>query len=351
MDLVLHAGLSKTGSTTIQTHILPGLPGYLGKVAAPDPSRENTYETKELKKLSTQHHFLAHDTVQKRTKAWANHVYQLTQDSKSSIKQIMISEEKLCHWPLSKRMEYVRKPYSKVGPFLNRAKYWQRKHPIPLAIYIDKYLKPAWSHHGKIKLCIVLRNQSEWLASQYAQLSTSIWSASQENFEQQIDNIVRYRDQYINWYQTVMNLSNVVGKDNLCVLLYENIGKVDFWQEFGMFMVGDSFLTEVIIKNSQQGPKENVRSSNKLGRWKIRNFSSKKLAEEMLFQNSKILRKGVRPLFKKEIATKLDSYKNKRREQEIILTSEIKNKIKSYCLDSNDKLSLFLGRDLKSLGY
>jgi len=158
MDLVLHVGLPKTGTTTIQRHLLAGTPGYLGKDRTNRSLCKKPSDLRELVELATKHRFLSSGEVKQRTQNWVERVLRLAEEQRELPPRITLSEELLTMWRLrgigDETARPIHWPSARTGGTLTR------QRPLPVAEYISEYLQPAWASFGRISVVITLRNQT-----------------------------------------------------------------------------------------------------------------------------------------------------------------------------------------------
>jgi len=341
-DLIMHVGLHKTGTTTIQQQVLAGLPNFLGKERYHDPPQtlSGTHEEdKMLHSVVKDFLWLSSKELQRRTDEWVSHVQKLA--SRNIPEQpLLISNEIFTEW----RGDTV-EPWL-YSPTPNKKR--KRKKPMPLARFLGDYLIPAWGD-GQVKVVITLRNQPEWLASLYAQQSDKIRYASQKDFEQQVANLISAEDPFLDWDSMVEEICSAVGRENVCVLLHEDMHQPAFWEDLISFMEIEDSACRPEINNTRL----NVRKSSS-NQWELMRPATptqrrlKYKWPKFLFPLTRsIVLSGLR---KFEPVMRQFIFAN-RRGDSIELNEEIVEKIRNYVKPFNARLSQRLNRDLTDLGY
>lgn len=338
MDLILHIGLGKTGTTTIQEEALADYPNYLGRSI----NKENIFGNnacEELYRLLKK--FRKGEQVKESCSNWVGNIKSFKDEKKITANNIIISYEYLSSNYLNKITNF---------PYLDRL--YKPEGVLPVASFIN-YLSTHWDI-GKVRVLLTLRNQPDWMASKYAQHSNRILNASQKDFEQRISKLIDSGDTtFMNFYRWYSDLQKVVGKEHMCVLLMENMDKEIYWRELADFMELENFpyekfLTNRVIKNKRRSD-TNV--------WKLQPFNNalkRKIKKSWSVDRAIGYRKtalNVAGKFDKLFLPYFISIAEHQREDEIYLTDELKERIQSYTAASNEQLSDIVGQDLKKFGY
>lgn len=192
--------------------------------------------------------------------------------------------------------------------------------PAPIVSLLDDHVREAWTP-GRVKVLIVLRNQVDWLASLYSQLSNRIVDASQRDFEFQVERIVAAGDPYLDWSAWVADLRQALGDDNVCVLLMEEIRSAGFWSRLAGFTGLDDVPVEALASGDLAGL--NVRATG--DGW------------------------GIRRLTYRAVLARLRGLRGRGRT--FRLTGPLRDRIRDHVAPCNARLAGQLGRDLGSFGY
>lgn len=332
MEIIFHIGLPKTGTTTIQEHLLSGRKGYLGK----DRSRKSLlsiHQIQNFTKTAKESAVSSPEDVHRNTEAFLENVLSQS-NSIQELEKLILSDEALFGWPAVKKSS------------INR--------PMPFIYYIQNYLKPIWSTYGDIRVVVTLRNQSDFIASRYAQGSRKRRNASQKDFESHVSRILCSDDPSIKWDILVEDLVEALGDDHVTVLLFEDITSESFWEKLlDAFSVND--LGSNYFFNNKK-PHENKRAS-KENVWRLE--ASGALRPSAVVQSSwpsmlpgkqlatNFSRSFLNPYLEPFLCRLFDN----QRDEEIYLSSEIRARIREHYSESNQRLGKKLNRDLKEIGY
>ncbi|MGM0704245.1 MAG: sulfotransferase domain-containing protein [Pseudomonadota bacterium] len=350
MNLILHIGLPKTGTTTIQHNFLKGEPGYIGKVGKFDE-----FISKESTHFFNFHRFMNCEDVKNKTREWVERVLFEKNDMENleSLGAIKVSQEAWSRWP-SKNSNFYKYP---IGA--REAKYKSRSRPAPIAEFIKKYLVPEWKYaagpESKVKIVVTLRNQVEWLASGYSQRSGSRFNASQSDFEKQINSLIEAGDPFLDWDKMLEELEVAVGSENVTALLFEDMGNISFWEYFGRSMEVSS-IPACSLADLSISSRKNVRKVSEKT-WPIRPLNSRVLWSSILemlpeaFPGRRYIVGGTRKILNPLVGPLFCKVFDARREKYIIVTDDVSSYIRKYCFKSNQRLAQRLNRDLSTLGY
>lgn len=341
-DIILHIGLSKAASTTLQTRVFPALHNYYGKSAA----------SKLRRIISTDPTLARRETVNQ----LINWVEKLSIGEKSAEEvgreTILLSDEHLAS-------------FAPGGVFAKdlfvssrKLENFRKNDLLPIAGFLNE-LKSFWPS-GRVRVLLILRNQADWLASRYAQSASRFLSASQVDFEASISRILELnRTNYcLNWYQLVVELQHVLGAENVEVLVLEEIFTETFWSRLDKFLSGNKKEDEI-----QYGPNL-VRSNNRRldeQCWALRDIVSTSNLLSCYVNRSnfnKPTRQGLASILsllaqvEKSLGDLPLSFLRGRREREISLSPGMRKTILEHVSISNERLGKeVLSKDLKSLGY
>lgn len=355
MDLIIHIGLPKTGSTFLQQHLFAGRTGYLGR------SKENDQLIDKKTLLSFSEKMCLHRFISPREgKKIAQDFVQILTTSKEikNCDHLLWSEEILSSWFLhapksgvnqDERHEVGRRP---VG--LNRETGQIRQRPHPFADFLRDYLVPEFEPHGKVRIVLILRNQPDWLASLYAQKSKYIRNASQKNFEKQVEHLLIRKDPSIDWSALVEDFEDAVGRNQINILLYEEMGALQFWEQ-----VERSFHLNELPKQQLTGgraPRENVKKTHE-NTWGISPRSlllpSKIIARHwpIKMPGKSFVLGGVKKIVDRPFEAFHNGLFERRRTGAIQMSHSLRSRIRDHCKYSNTQLARRLDRDIERLGY
>jgi hypothetical protein len=100
----------------------------------------------------------------------------------------------------------------------------------PIIPFLKQFDETIWNH-GEIKILIIIRNQADRLASAYARKSIANSNASQVDFERSYKSNLKNYFENMNYSKCIEELHENFGKEKICVLLMEDISKIEFWQK------------------------------------------------------------------------------------------------------------------------
>ncbi|MBN2735009.1 MAG: hypothetical protein JXQ82_09165 [Methanomicrobiaceae archaeon] len=326
--LIIHIGLSRTGTTSLQRRFFSQFSNTL-----------TPYSTEEWKET------LMDEMV---------HVFQDCDFSvwnETEGKKVVDNLKAACCKTSGKPFLISQNAFSR--PFFFRKKglsaFSQKDMGyFPVSLHLEMMLK-ACPWISKIKVLVTLRNQPEWLGSLYAKDSTTIKGASKEDFEQKVrllmsDDSVN-KGGCFNWGKLVHDLERIAGKDNIYVVLLEEMNSDAYWKTIAEW---SELPFESEDYSSTVRNRENSRSiSNQ--EWSIskRDFFWPELVNiiqkhEKLYE---VVKKSYNSLKHPFVSP---------RPEEFTLSDELASEIRSYCNPFNRELAEYLERDfteLEELGY
>jgi hypothetical protein len=326
-NIIFHIGFSKCASKTIQNEVFATDAMYLGsKVGLPYSKNF----AKQFQRIAPVGYQFYGSIGQARN--WTKQILKLHDNNTKEESRFIVSSEFLSHR--------------------------NRLNPRPIIPFLKKFQDEVW-YYGKVKVVIVMRNQADKIASAYAQNSDVNRKASQLGFEKHVKEYLRYNKYILNYAVWVEELYENFGKENVCVLLMEEINKEDFWLELKSFCQLDNFDVSVMLKDSKVLNKRSISKNY----WAIGDFNfdaylDRKINKPMdflwphfiigtvRFKVVKVLNDFLRKFY---VLIGLD--KVKRTDSEISMTETIKNEIMSAYKNSNVKLESLINKDLKELGY
>ena len=311
-DLIIHIGFPKCASTSLQKIVFNHERGYLGG--------HGQHYSRQFRSCTAvgPRQWSSFSQVRK----WAESV---KTEHGVDIKRFILSDEMLT----------------------NRNKFRNR----PIIYFLKKFSNEIWTE-GEVKVVLILRNYAERMASEYAQISDLNSEASQANFE---DQILKMRmPDYAKW---VLDLYEALGRNNVCVLLMEDIDQIKFWNQLYEFCEIEFSEPESMINNSRNTKRKGHNT------WIIQPFDPVRKGKTIAFHifdsawPHHILSEFrsasfdfVRYKFERFYLRKYASV-NEHREEEIHLDSDLRKMIQKRTSKSTEDLSSYLNRDMHALGY
>lgn len=351
-DLILHAGLPKTGTSTVQAHVLAGRPNFLGKEKYNRCLSGSSLEARHLLALTEAIQWEPESTVRTRAREWAARCGRLIQksfpDQSQQPEVVVLSEEKLVTWPFSP-LPGSRWP---ITTGWNPLPETVRSRPAPLIRLIREHGSALWPY-GRIRILLTLRNQADWLASHYSQLSARIRNASQQDFEERIERLTTNGDPFLDWSSWVDDLASSVGPDNLQTLLLEEMEEQHFWTRLSEFLNSKDLPIERLATGRT---KRNVRQHSEPGQWKLRKLRVKKALTqnwpiEKMPPGSKVALAALRRTEGFLARPILQATTDRKRDRRIRMDENLQELILERMRPANERLAERLGKDLHALGY
>lgn len=190
--LVLHLGLPKTGSTSLQTFVFPQYDNYLGQMGRKKPSKcpaselAKIYQRPASRRLSSMERWLEHSFQARRS--------------------VIISDESLSNW--------ARHSGALESPVAHRS----RPHPV---IDFLAEIKGIMGENGTLQVIVTFRNQPDLLASLYSQLWRKSRDLSQGDFDFRVGRIINSGDNALCHGTFYSELRATLGEANVLVNIFE----------------------------------------------------------------------------------------------------------------------------------
>jgi hypothetical protein len=204
----------------------------------------------------------------------------------------------------------------------------------------------AWSEDGKVHVMVTFRKQSNWLGSQYAQISNRRKTAGQPDFEAMMKSFIAdespHGRSFLDYHMLYSQLTDLFGKKRVLFLPVEEVGSALFWSRFKAW----SGLS-VPPQPEEISSKKNVRRTAK-GGWKTRprNPVSGSQAVVVADEYLGLLRA---PFKAKSVIKKIE--KRVFKTTEVTLTPEVEELIQNVYHASNRQLEECLNCNLADHDY
>lgn len=325
-DLIFHIGLPKCASTTLQNQVFRSEEGYLG-TATGLPLKENfAKQFQTISPIAPRLRGNMHGAHN-----WAQRVKRFTERNYPTVSRLILSSE-----------------------FLSAA---NSSEPRPIISFLKDFSREVWDE-GAVKVLLLLRNPADRLASTYAQRSSRIPNACQDDFERSIEATFSNNRDFFDIAAWVEELYSALGRENVCVLLTEQMANEIFWRSLVQFSELGTFTVEDGMKTTDMN-----RRATDYGTWKLADYDPWEVAKTQandivgllwpagrmlkLRHRSKIsLARGLKPFY----SVSLQRRQTKRQNQ-IQVTSDLRDQINHRCHSFHEHLGSLLRTDLSHLGY
>lgn len=329
-DLILHVGLGKCGSSTIQRDVFQHEDGYLGTAPRID-DRLNF-----AKRLQHCTPFAGRQTLSRSgLRKWVKHVLEMQAELWPDIDRLILSNEMLS---TSNRIS-----------------------DRPILRVLSELQDNLWP--GRVRVVLVLRNQATRLASSYAQGSAGNPKANQSDFERHVGRIMdKPRNRRLFDYSSyVEGLKKIVGGRDLCILLIEETHTREFWSTLAEFCELQQFDPDGMLNASKE--KKNKRSISGQ-RWKLSRYEPEQSAKRqvdhwlnllwsrrLMARSRHSVRKHTIELLTAKFSKSELKLNGEESDESISLTPVVRRLIEKRCGPFNKALGHQLGKNLADLGY
>jgi hypothetical protein len=325
--LVLHLGLPKTATTTIQGHFFPQAKGFLGKKMY--PLKNELHDEFAL----VHYLFSVGKEWSDALESWLQKLDFLENET------FIVSEEVLSSWPAPRAVGNSRYPVQLQGVY-----EVMRSGAHPITIFLSKVMDLLPDDVDLVTI-ITLRNQSDFLGS-FAAQSQSVGPGA-------VLSGVERKDPFLDYYTIVTDLERTVGPSHHLTLLFEDGVEYNCKSiaEFASLTAAEGDFDFSFDKT------ENIRRLADSS-WKV-NFVPRYSSGIVLFKYqllrrlprvAALLRTLVRFVFV-NIAAPIYRIFHFRSPQSITVSQDTRAVIRDHCELSNRRLAEHLNRDLVALGY
>jgi hypothetical protein len=339
-DLVLHIGLPKTATTTLQEHVFPALPRFIGAFAGDGPSAEDR---------------LLEDVWRPLEAAWLTGRADWPDEVRRTLARIdalrapsvILSCENLSHWPL---------PGTDHGsPFMDNWSRWRRVRPHPVVPLLAEVRDQA-GPDVRLRVILTLRNQADFMGSHYAQAQGRMSSPGQEDFEAKVAGLLVGPDPFLQFDALVEELQGVVGTDRCLLLIHEdgpiaNAGRIVAFLGLPTALVPESLPSEnrrQVAQRSWQGSAGVVEATRRGGLGRVRRAIARRRIPAPLRVASKGLLARVDDVLGRVVPAR------DRPGEVVTIPDELAERIRVTFAASNERLAQRIGRpwaELQRLGY
>ena len=340
MDLVLHLGMSKTGTTYLQEEVFPRLTWieYFDRPTSETlrGGKNQGLLARAFRRSPAIWDDIGDDLLEevlRRSKGNAGDTTVLVSDQ-SAGPQI---------WQLN--------------PYLGSRWEQERQDPFLLKAHLQQISKVAQSWgFGSLRILLIFRRQDTWIASKYAQRSDRFPNPSQSHFERYVDYLLNPEDGFysdgivLDYHKLLHQIRSAVGSSNVLMIPFELlkhdarmyleqiVGFVDHTAE-----PKNATTTLVrLLAQSSTTTKRNVRSA-RANMWALRRRRSQR---SILPQQVKGRLRHAERLWQRTVRSSAS-----KRRRYIELTREMSDRILDVYAESNRRLAREIDVDLSRYGY
>ncbi len=339
-SLTLHIGLPKTATTTLQTHVFPQVPGYLGKFFGHMPAGEAAQRLMAWRG--------PYAGWREQRPGWEASVGAwIASLDDVDVPMSLVSEEGFSSWP-------VPGGGGQVWPFLDNwcSRIGARPHPV---VKFIAAIRAASGGSLNVRVILTLRNQPDLMGSLYAQLQGAMRSPSQDDFEAKVARAVRTDDPFFDYATFVEELEQDHGDGDLLILLHEdglerNVSRIAEFLGLDLAVPHSSHSRENVKRHGPQSWKgewveKPVTKRGPLGR--IRRTADKAWPDAL-----RVLAGPLKRALKRLDAASEKLVKPQAREGVVVtMPDRLAREVREHYAGSNERLARRLGRDLQALGY
>jgi len=324
--LVVHLGLPKTGTTTMQQQFFPKLDGYLGKRYLEDGSSywSGGQSNHPLGFVEAHELYLRGLPWEDVLGRW---VESLDLEGPSSL---VVSLESLWFWPAPFGKYTSRTPLAQTS---NSDKPRRGTHPVVAFLSELRRLLPA---DVDLMTVVTLRNQSDFLGSLGAQQQTV-------HHPNAVSRLLESDDASLDWHGLVTSLQDLVGKYNNLTLIFEdgveqNCNRILDWLDPGGIRPEFTLTKPTNVRNLGYGSWRGAPRPFyvRFGVFRLlRNWANSVPGLAFIAIRVNMVLAAISP----KIQTGFS------------ISEPERDAIRSHCNESNSALSSVLGRDLSPFGY
>lgn len=329
--LVLHLGLPKTATTTLQDSFFPQIKGYVGKVSADKPDLGLPPKHSDLCK-----NFGYYDVfAEHRANATQSLINQIPFDFASTI---LLSNEAISRWPLSRPLG----PWSPVEPPLPGEGSRRGTHPmIPFLAELNQ----ALPQDVDLLTVITLRAQATYLPSQAAEKGVGSMGPI-------VRRITKRRDEFILWDPLINDLERLRGPEKHLTLLFEDGVESNARQivEFGSLeaKTGQFDFAAISTENKRRHGATWERAAGARREDRFAKIAAR--LYRLVFRRNGPALSNAYLRVRAALVRGRDMF-SKLYAKPLALSDRQRSKLENYVRASNKSLSQRLGRELGPLGY
>ena len=250
--LIVHIGLPKTATTTMQRLAFPMYSGYICGTESQGLQRDSAQRFLHLYQEGKFHPEFGTPHWNVEVRNWWNTSRLLNETPQ------LVSLEGLYRWcdPVS----------GEPWPFMGRGRYADshRVGTHPIVSFIEALRKALQTEVGVV---LTVRNQADFAASLYAQLSYRIHRPGQEDFEHRAHQMLERQDPFFDWCALSMNLVDQIGKEYFLCLVHED-GVNQNLAKLSDFLGGGFSFGEITERHNTRSTSRNSWQASQQAKWR-----------------------------------------------------------------------------------
>ena len=249
--LIVHIGLPKTATTTMQHLAFPKFPGYICGTESQGPQGDSAQRLLHLYQEGKFHPEFGTPQWNVKVRNW----WEMSRLLNESLQ--LVSLEGLYRWcdPVSGE------PWPYMGRGDNADSHRVGTHPI---VSFIEALRQALQ--TKIGVVLTVRNQAAFAASLYSQLSYRIHRSGQKDFERRTHQMIERQDPFFDWGALSKSMVDKIGKEYFLCLVYED-GINENLAKLSNFLGGGFSFGQITERHNSRSISRNSWQAKQQAQW------------------------------------------------------------------------------------
>jgi len=333
--LAFHIGMPKTATTTLQTHVFPALPSYVGKhygKTGQDARSEHDFHFQARRRA------LGFTRWEKELEDWIAGL------RASGLREVFFSDESLSSWTDGE--------HTARWPFLEEWRAGTRTRPHPVVRFLE-HARGCVGEDTEVRVILTVRNQADFMGSLYAQVQPFLQDPGQGDFDRKVAELLSCDDPFFDFAALTEELDATVGSANCLVLLFEDGVDVNARRILGFLGVSpDIAPLSMPSANVKKAGERDWQYRQELPLLKTGLFGRYRKALEARALRFFGQQRGLRAFLARidRLSQRIVPVRQVVGER-ITVSERTQAEIRAHFAGSNARLAERLGRNLSSLGY